>query len=71
MRTLIDLPDDDVARLDALATARAVSRANLVRAAVAAYLASQPDDPVDAGFGAWNRDDLDSVAFQRALRDEW
>lgn len=53
MRTLIDLPEDDIKWLDRKATEDGKSRAALVRDAVAAYRAEAPADWLERGFGAW------------------
>ncbi|MBN8845091.1 MAG: ribbon-helix-helix protein, CopG family [Sphingomonadales bacterium] len=70
MRFLADLPDSDVEWLDTLATEQGVSRAELVRRAVAAYRADASGDAVDNAFGIWKgRDDIgDGLKYQRRLR---
>ncbi len=70
MRFLADLPDDHVEWLDAEAAAQGVSRAELVRRAVAAYRAEASVDAIDRAFGLWkDRDDVgDGLKFQRRLR---
>lgn len=81
MRTLIDLPDDDMKWLDRKAAEEGKSRAALVREAVAAYRADSGSESeqerrlamLRAGFGAWkHRTDIgDSVECQRRMRAEW
>eukprot|EP01035_Chromulina_nebulosa_P000377 gene377-548_t len=60
MRTLIDLPDDDVASLDRLAQRHGRSRAAEVREAVRAHLrGSVGNDWIARGFGYWrDREDI-------------
>ncbi|HZV58649.1 MAG TPA: ribbon-helix-helix protein, CopG family [Sphingobium sp.] len=53
MRILADLPDDDIAWLDARAAELGTSRAQLLREAVAAYRAESRRDGLDAFFGIW------------------
>lgn len=55
MRTLVDIPEGDIDRLDALAAAQKRSRTALVRDAVRAYLAQQSGDVdwIERGFGFW------------------
>lgn len=53
MRVLADLPDDDIAWLDARAAQLGTSRAQLLRDAVAAYRADAKGDDLDAFFGIW------------------
>jgi predicted transcriptional regulator len=71
LRIAVDIPDADLIRLDALAKARGVSRAQLIREAVAAYLVRQASDPIEAGFGLWKDRGEDGLAYQRRMRDEW
>jgi metal-responsive CopG/Arc/MetJ family transcriptional regulator len=73
MRTLIDIPEPQIRALDSLSRRRGVSRASVVRAAVAEYLAKER--PVagsdDEAFGLW-RDRTESGAdYQSRLRSEW
>ena len=70
MRFLADIPDADVEWLDSLATEQGVSRAELVRRAVAAYRAEASGDAIDNAFGIWReRDDIgDGLRYQRRLR---
>ena len=72
MRTIIDLPDSQIAALRELEDRKKVSRAELIRQAVAQYVGMHKD-PGDA-FGAWKtskRRPTDAVAVQRKLRAEW
>lgn len=83
MRTLIDLSEQHLRQLTSLARRRNVSRAQLVRDAVAGYLEQQPEsrtaaDWVSRGAGAM-KDTLtldgvvhaDTLDYERALRKEW
>jgi predicted transcriptional regulator len=74
MRTLVDIPDDDIERLDALAAKSKRSRAAAIRDAVKLYL-SQNDNGNDwimRGAGLWkDRTDMgDAVEYQRAMRED-
>ena len=71
MRTLIDIPDEDLKALDALRGRRGVSRAQLVRAAIDDYLRRNPAVEAAAAFGLWRDRVADGVEYQRRLRDEW
>ena len=70
MRFLADIPDSDVEWLDCLAAEQGVSRAELVRRAVAAYRADASGDAIDNAFGIWrDRVDIgDGLKYQRRLR---
>lgn len=75
MRTLVDLPDDDVRWLDIRAKARGISRAALVREAISGFRSQTVDrkEGLRAGFGLWKDrpDKIDGVEYQRAIRAEW
>ena len=70
MRTLIDLPDTELEELTALSRSRKTSRAELIRQAVAGFLAENRAG-VEASFGLWKGRRVDGVKYQQRLRDEW
>ena len=73
MRTLVDIPDDDVRKLDAIAADGRRSRAAEIREAVRQYLASKSgNDWIERGAGYWrDRHDIgDAVEYQRAMRED-
>jgi len=74
MRTLVDLPDQDVQRLDELARRSNRSRAAVIREAVAAHLRDAAGENwLDDAFGLWAHEGFseDGVDYQRRLRAEW
>jgi metal-responsive CopG/Arc/MetJ family transcriptional regulator len=74
MRTLVDIPDDQLAELSEIARTEKTSRAALVRRAVAEMLASHRsnrEDPIAAAFGLWGESGEDGLAYQERLRAEW
>lgn len=73
MRTIIDLPSEEIRRLDGIAKRDKVSRAEVVRRAVKSYADQAEPDPLEALFGIWKgRKDIgDGLAYQNRLRDEW
>lgn len=74
MRILADIPDDDLAKLDALAAKNKRSRAAAIREAVKLYLVHNADnhDWIERGYGYWSgRVDVgDPVEYQRAMRED-
>jgi len=70
MRTIIDLPDHQIAALAELCERENISRAEAVRRALDAMLAAQKGATRDAAFGAWSPRG-DSRAVVDALREEW
>jgi metal-responsive CopG/Arc/MetJ family transcriptional regulator len=71
MRTLIDIPDDDLKALDQLGERGGVSRAKLVRQAISDYLAKTYKAQIDTAFGLWRDRAEDGVDYQRRVRSEW
>ena len=73
MRTIIDLPDDQLAALDAWRVAHGVSRAEAVRRAVAKLLDDKParHAAIDAAFGLWRGRVTNGLEEQERLRGEW
>jgi hypothetical protein len=75
MRTLVDIPDDDIEQLDLLAHRERRSRASAIRDAIKLYLLqrnSNPKDWIERGYGYWaGRSDIgDGVDYQRSLRED-
>jgi predicted transcriptional regulator len=72
MRTLIDVPDDDIQWLDRIAAERGKSRASMVREAISAYRTEAGKDWIARGAGYWKqRHDIgDAVEYQRAMRED-
>ena len=71
MRTIIDLPEDQVTGLAALCRRERLSRAEAVRRAVAAYLDAHSPAEHDEAFGMWRGRKLDGLTYERNLRAEW
>lgn len=74
-RTIIDLPDEDLKRLDSLAEATSVPRATVLREAVAEYVVRKGKAPATpkplTGFGALKGYYGEAQAYQDELRNEW
>ena len=71
MRTIIDLPNEQVIRMAALCERDGLSRTEVVRRAVAAYLVAHRVSERDETFGMWRGRNLDGLAYERNLRGEW
>jgi metal-responsive CopG/Arc/MetJ family transcriptional regulator len=70
MRTIVDLPDHQVAALAELCEREHISRAEAVRRALDVMLAEKQTVTRDAAFGAWAPRG-DSRATVETLREEW
>lgn len=73
MRTIVDLPEDDVKNLDLIAKHMDVSRAELVRRSVAEYLAKTEATPITNDIFGKFKDTFkaDSLEIESAWRSEW
>ncbi len=73
MRTTISLTDTQIEALDRLRASEHASRAELIRRAVDAFLLTQKSASIAArpGFGAWKKERVDGVTYQRKIRAEW
>jgi len=72
MRTIVELPDEQITHLKALGKRLSLPRTELVRRAVAEYLAQHPTEGQDNAFGLWkSRSREDGLVYQRRMRAEW
>ncbi len=70
MRTLVDIPERQLAEINNLSAARKLPRAEIIRQALTAYLeANKPAD--DGAFGLWKQQGVDGLAYQEQVRSEW
>ena len=79
MRTIVDIPNDSLQKLDRWAKACKVSRAEAVRRAISDFI-ERSAPPKDAGFGLWTKNqpdgyklppERDGLRMQQSLREEW
>jgi Ribbon-helix-helix protein, copG family len=75
MRTLVDIPDEQIDDLAVICEAKKVSRAEVIRQAIAVYIGTNKLIPADA-FGLWKAKQpdsivLDGLAYQEQARAEW
>ena len=70
MRTIIDIPDEQIRPLAEQCKEESISRAELIRRAIALYLEQRRRKGRDA-FGLWRGRGQDGVEYQRSLRSEW
>ena len=70
MRTLVDIPEQQIEDLAAVCESRKISRAEAIRQAIASYLAKNKPADEDA-FGLWGDRKIDGLAYQKQVRSEW
>ena len=71
MRTLIDMTDAQVEKLDDLARQNRQSRAALIRTAIDEYLDRHCQEHLEDAFGLWSDRQVDGLEYQEKLRAEW
>ena len=71
MRTIIDLPEEQVQRLGEFCRREGVSRAEAVRRAVTDYLHAHSLRERQDAFGIWRERRPDGLEYERRLRREW
>jgi metal-responsive CopG/Arc/MetJ family transcriptional regulator len=71
MRTLVDIPEEDLERLAKATKQQGISRAEFVRRAIKASLQSRPAADLSKYFGIWADNPEDGQAFQDRMRAEW
>ena len=71
MRTIVELPDEQIEALKQLSNDTQLSRAELMRRAVKEYLARHRPQPAEQAFGLWKTQRKDALGVQEQLRSEW
>jgi hypothetical protein len=71
MRTIIELPAEQVESLDEWCRHEGVSRAEAVRRAVAEHLRKHHAGGTQRAFGIWRDIPEDGLAYQERMRGEW
>jgi len=71
MRTIVDIPEEQLRQLSELCRREGFSRAEAIRRAVAQYLEARLPPPHDEAFGLWRDRGVDGLEYQERLRREW
>lgn len=71
MRTIIELPEDQLEALASLCRSEGISRAEAIRRAVGEYVGQRRHATVAAAFGLWRDRPIDGLEFECELREEW
>lgn len=71
MRTIIELPKEQVDALDDHCRREDISRAEAVRRAVAEHLRKYSQSAARSAFGLWRGRRVDGLKYQETLRREW
>ena len=75
MRILVDIPDDDLAVMNAVTKAQSISRPEFIRRAITqsltAYRKAQIEKAREAAFGLLAGRSVDGMEYQERIRREW
>lgn len=72
MRTIVDIPVEMIEKLDLIGSDSGISRAAVVREAVAEYLDKRASKIEDSeAFGIWSERPVNGLKFQEKIRSEW
>ena len=71
MRTILDLPKHQLDALTKLAARKRLSRAELIRQAIAEYLERHSTIASDEAFGLWAARGEDGLSHEARVRNEW
>ena len=72
MRTIIDLPEDQLQALDGICRREDISRAEAIRRAVALLVRHRGAGASGIAFGLWRgKRRIDGLRYQERLRGEW
>ena len=71
MRTIIEVPEEILNKLDQIVTQQRKSRAAIIREAIRLYLDQKELPNSDAAFGVWKKKKKDGLDYQEQLRSEW
>jgi metal-responsive CopG/Arc/MetJ family transcriptional regulator len=71
MRTIIELPEEQLTGLDGWCRREGISRAEAIRRAVAAMLAERAKGDAAGAFGLWRDRAAEALAEQEKIRNEW
>ena len=73
MRTIIDIPDNYIQILNGLSKKQKVSRASIIRQALANHIDNyfKNEKNYQAAFGILKNEKIDSLSYQKERRNEW
>ena len=71
MRTIIELPQQQLDALDVICRSEGISRAEAIRRAITRMVGEKRHSLVTPAFGVWRDRPVDGLGYERRLRDEW
>lgn len=71
MRTIIELPNEQLQMLEVICAQEHASRAEVIRRAVKKYLQEKQTGEDCNAFGLWKKKKIDALKYETTLRAEW
>lgn len=71
MRTIVDLPEEQLGALSRYCQEHGVSRAEAMRRALGAFLKGRGPAAEPDAFGLWADREEDGLAYEDRIRQEW
>ena len=71
MRTIVDIPEEQLDELKDFCEQEDISRAEAIRRAIQVFLKQVFPKEKEEAFGIWKDKTVDSLKYQKKLRDEW
>ncbi len=71
MRTIVELPEQQIEALKILSEREGLSRAELMRRAISVYLRTHLNKNDESAFGLWRQQNEKGLEYQQKLRKEW
>ncbi len=71
MRTLVDIPPNELKKLAHLCRKEKISRAEAIRRAIVQFVRAQMPVQESNAFGLWKGRSVNALKYEDKLRDEW
>ena len=71
MRTIVEIPEEQLAQLAEICRREGISRAEAIRRAVGVYTRGQVSHGLRDAFGIWKKRALDGLLYEDQIRGEW
>ena len=71
MRTIVEIPEDQLSSLSEICRRLRISRAEGIRRAVKIYLNLQSAEATRVAFGVWKDRRVEGLAYEDEIRSEW
>jgi metal-responsive CopG/Arc/MetJ family transcriptional regulator len=71
MRTIVELPDEQLEALGNICSQEKASRAEIIRRAVGNYIHGKQSGKGRSAFGLWKKKKINALKYESKFRAEW